>query len=280
LAVHKNEKDEMKLTNVLREECIVAGGAFKDKGEVLRKVALAAKKSPVLKDLDEQEILAGLIEREKLSSTGVGKGIAIPHCRLKSVGDFVMGIITVPSGVDFEALDKQKVNIVIFIIAPAAESNKHVKLLSAVSQTLLMPGVAAEMLARDTAEGVRQSFLGHAASEIEADGQAGKSLLHVFVQDEGLFKEVLQALTGIQSSSLVVLSAENTGAYLAKMPLFAEFWSDEPGNFSRIIVTTVEKGLSNEAIRRIESITGDLSKCEGVMVTVQDISFSAGSLGA
>jgi PTS system nitrogen regulatory IIA component len=270
----------MKLTNVLREECIVAGGVFDDKGDLLRQIALAAKKSPILKEVDKQEILTGLIEREKLSSTGVGKGIAIPHCRLKSVPEFVMGIITVPSGVDFDALDKQKVNIVIFIIAPAAESNKHVKLLSAVSQTLLMPGVAAEMLARDTAEGVRQSFLGHAASEIEADGQAGKSLLHVFVQDEGLFKEILQALTGIQSSSLVVLSAENTGAYLAKMPLFAEFWSDEPSNFSRIIVTTVEKGLSNEAIRRIESITGDLSKCEGVMVTVQDISFSAGSLGA
>ena len=270
----------MKLTDVLRKECIVAGDAFEDKGEVLRRIAQLAKKSPVLKDLDEREILAGLIDREKLSSTGVGKGIAIPHCRLESVPEFVVGVITVPSGVDFEALDKQKVNIVIFIIAPATESNKHVRLLSAVSQTLLMPGVAAEMLAQDTAEGLRQSFLRHAASDIEADGQAGKSLLHVFVQDEGIFKEILQALTGIQSSSLVVLSAENSGAYLAKMPLFAEFWSDEPSNFSRVIVTTVERGLSNEAIRRIETITGDLSKCEGVMVTVQDISFSAGSLGA
>lgn len=268
----------MKLTDVLREECVLAGGAFEDKGDLLRRIAQLAKTSPVLRGLDEQEILTGLVEREKLSSTGVGKGIAIPHCRLKSVSDFVVGIITVPSGVDFEALDKQKVNIVIFIIAPAAEANKHVKLLSAVSQTLLMPGVTAEMLAQDTAGGLRRSFLRHAASDIEADGQAGKSLLHVFVQDEGLFKEILQALTGIQSSSLVVLSAENTGAYLAKMPLFAEFWTDEPGNFSRIIVTTVEKGLSNEAIRRIESITGDLSKCEGVMVTVQEISFSAGSL--
>lgn len=270
----------MKLEDVLREECIVARAEFRDKDELLRQIAQAAKKNPILKGLDEQKILAGLIEREKLSSTGVGRGIAIPHCRLKSVSDFVVGIITVPSGVDFEALDKKKVNIVIFIIAPAAESNKHVKLLSAVSQTLLMPGVAEEILAQDTAEGVRTSLLKHAASDIEANGEAVKCLLHVFVQDEGMFKDILQVLTGIQSSSLVVLGAENTGAYLVQMPLFAEFWSDEPSNFSKIIVAVIEKGLSNEAIRRIESVTGDLSECEGVMVTVQEISFSSGSLSA
>lgn len=270
----------MKLINVLQEECVVAGVAFHDKAEVLNQIAQVAKRSPTLKDVDEQEILAGLAKREKLSSTGIGKGIAIPHCRMKSVPDFVVGVITVPTGVDFEALDKKPVNIVIFIIAPEAESNKHVKLLSAISQTLLMPDVPKEILAQDSAEGVRECFLRHAASDIEADREAGKSLFHVFVQDEGMFKEILQVLTGIPSNSLAVLSAENTGAYLAKMPLFAEFWSGEPSKFSRIIIATVEKGLANEAIRRIESVTGNLNTTEGVMVTVQDISFSAGSLSA
>jgi len=143
-----------------------------------------------------------------------------------------------------------------------------------------MPGVIEEILAQNTPEGVREIFLKQAVSDIEADGEAGKSLLHVFVQDEGMFKEILQILTAVPLSSIAVLSAENTGAYLMKMPLFAEFWSDKRSKFSRIIIATVKRGLVNEAVRRIESITGDLKESMGVMVTVQDISFAVGSLDA
>ena len=270
----------MKLIDVLRKECVVAGAQFSNKTEALGEIVLAAKKSPILKDVSAQEILAGLEEREKLGSTGVGKGIAIPHCRLESVSDFVVGLITVPSGVDFNALDKQKVNIILFIIAPKADPNKHLRLLSTLSQTLLMPGVIEEILAQNTPEGVREIFLKQAVSDIEADGEAGKSLLHVFVQDEGMFKEILQILTAVPLSSIAVLSAENTGAYLMKMPLFAEFWSDKRSKFSRIIIATVKRGLVNEAVRRIESITGDLKESMGVMVTEQDISYAVGSLDA
>jgi PTS system nitrogen regulatory IIA component len=269
----------MKIANILKEECIVANAQFADKSEVLREVARAAKKNEILGKVREKDIVSGLENREASGSTGIGKGIAIPHCRLKSVPDFVMGIITVPTGVDFEALDKQKVNILIFIIAPKAESNQHVKLLSVISQTLLMPGVVDELLSQDTAASIRQCFLRRAASDIEANGESRKSLLHVFVQDENIFKEILQVLTGIPSSSLVVSSVENTSSYLVKMPLFAEFWSDEPSRFGRVIVAVVGRDLTNEAIRRIESVTGDLNKNNSVMVTVQDISFAAGSLG-
>ncbi|HUU20286.1 MAG TPA: PTS sugar transporter subunit IIA [Sedimentisphaerales bacterium] len=268
----------MKIADVLREECVVVNAKFVKKAEVLREVARTAKKSAVLSNVSEQEILKGLEARESLGSTGVGKGIAIPHCRLESVSDFVVGLITVPSGVDFKALDKQKVNIIIFIIAPKADPNKHLRLLSTLSQMLLMPGVIEEILQQDTPEGVRESFLKHASSDIEADGEAGKSLLHVFVQDESMFKEILQVLAAVPSGSIAVLSAENTGAYLMKMPLFAEFWSDKPSKFSRIIIATVNRGLVNEAVRRIESITGDLKESVGVMVTVQDVSYAAGSL--
>jgi len=63
-----------------------------------------------------------------------------------------------------------------------------------------------------------------------------------------------------------------------KTPLFAAFWRDEPSLFSKVITIVIDKGLSNEAIRRIESVTGDLSRCTGVMVTIHDISYAAGSL--
>jgi len=268
----------MKLVDVLAKECVVAGARFKDKTEVLHGIARVAKKSPILKDASEEEILAGLQDRESLGSTGFGKGIAIPHCRLKSVREFVVGMITVPSGVDFEALDGAKVKLVLFIIAPESEPGKHLKLLSAVSQTLSIPGVVEEILAETSPEALYESFLRHTHAEIDTTKQTTKSQFNVFVQDENLFRAILEKLAGIETGSLVVASTENAAAYLVKTPLFAAFWRDEPSLFSKVITIVIDKGLSNEAIRRIESVTGDLSRCTGVMVTIHDISYAAGSL--
>jgi len=268
----------MKLIDVLRKECVVAGAQFSDKAEALRQIVQTAKKSSILKDMPDEDILAGLQERESLGSTGFGKGIAIPHCRLQSVTDFVVGIITVASGVDFEALDEEKVNLIIFIIAPEAKSNEHLKLLSAISQTLLIPGAVKEILSESTSEAVCESFLRHTHAEIDTKKQTTKCQFNVFVQDENIFRDILEKLAGIETSSLVITNTENVAAYLTKVPLFADFWRDKPSSFSKVIMAIVNKGLSNETIRRIESVTGDLNKCTGVVVTIYDICYAAGSL--
>ncbi len=268
----------MKLADVLHKECIAVNTQLSDKAEALREVAGLAKKSSILDNLSEQQILVGLQGRESLGSTGVGKGIAIPHCRLKDVKDFVVGIVTVPSGVDFDALDTGKVRLIVFIIAPEVVSNQHVRLLSVISQRLLAPKALEQILEEPTPDGVYESFLRGRDVEIDDRPRAAKSLIHVFIQSEDIFRDVLQILTGIESSSLVVVGAENAGVYLSKLPLFASFWSDEPSNFGRIIIAVVDKNLTNEALRRIESVAGDLGKGTGVMATVQEVNYVAGSL--
>lgn len=269
----------MRLADVLRKECIVANARLGDKAEVIREVARLAKQCSVLENVSEQEILAGLQARETLGSTGVGKGVAIPHCRLKSVTDFVVGLITVPSGVDFDAIDAGKVKLIVFIIAPEAESNKHLRLLSVISQMLLAPKVPERILSGQTPEEVYESCVREQDAEISVREGIAKSLIHVFVQSEDVFRDILQILTGVESSSLVVVGAENASVYLSKLPLFASFWTDEPSDFGRIIIAVVDKKLSNEIVRRVETVAGDLGKGAGVMVTVQDIAYSAGSLG-
>ena len=268
----------MKLADVLRKECVVVNAQLGNKAEALREVARLAKKSSILDSVSEQEILAGLQARESLGSTGVGKGIAIPHCRLKAVKDFVVGVVTVPSGVDFDALDAEKVKLIVFIIAPEVASNQHVRLLSVISQRLLAPNALKQILAEQTADGVYDCFLQNQDVEINDRKRAEKSLIHVFIQSEDIFRDVLQILTGIESSSLVVVGAENAGVYLSKLPLFASFWSDEPSNFGRIIIAVIDKNLTNEALRRIESVAGDLGKSTGVMAIVQEVNYVAGSL--
>lgn len=268
----------MKLIDVLRKECIVANAQLADKAEALCSVAGAAKKNSALSELSEQEILTALEERESLGSTGFGGGIAIPHCRLKSVSDFVVGIVTVPSGVDFDALDDEPVRLIVFIIAPESQSNRHIKLLSAISQTLLIPGAVTELMAAGTPEAVFESFVRHTRADIDTSVEAAKSICNVFVEDEKVFRGILEKLEGLETSSLVVLNAERSAAYLSKMPLFADFWRDRPSDFGMMIVLVVQKGLVNETIRRIETVTGNLNECVGVMVTVHDVAYSSGSL--
>ncbi len=268
----------MKLADVLHKECVAVNAKLSDKAEALRQVAGLAKKSSIFDSLSEQEILVALQARESLGSTGVGKGVAIPHCRLKSAKDFVVGIVTVPSGVDFDALDGEKVRLIVFIIAPEVESNKHLRLLSVISQRLLAPKAMERILAEQTPEGVCENFLRGPDEEISDRQPAAKNLIHVFIQSEDMFRDILQILTGIETSSLVVVGAENAGVYLSKLPLFASFWSDEPSNFGRIIIAVVDKKLTNETLRRIESVAGDLGKGTGVMATVQEVNYVAGSL--
>jgi len=269
----------MNLYDVVRPECVVTGAQMADKSEALRRVAETARQSPVLKGMEEATLVEGLEKREALGSTGFGEGIAIPHCRLEEVSDFVVGILTVPDGVDFDALDGAPVRLIVFIVAPERETNEHVQLLAGISQVLSQPGAVAEILAEKAAEGARESFLRRARDEVARDYQ-NRSLFHVFVQEEDDFHEILQVFAGIGSDAAVVAEVQNMQRYLAKMPLFAGFWRDESRATSRIIMAIVDKKLTNETLRRIEQVTGKLNDRTGVLVTIQDIYFSAGMLEA
>lgn len=270
----------MRLIDVVRSECVCAGAKVDGKGAALKEVVRVAKQSPILGDVPEEAILKGIEDRESLGSTGFGRGIAIPHCRLAEASDFVVGVLTIPDGVDFDSLDEKKARIIVFIIAPELQSNEHIRLLSAISQTLMTPGAVEEMVAAGTSEALLESFLRHTRGDIEAKDHKNKNLLNVLVQDESLFRDILQVLAGAESSSVVVLEAENTRLYLAKTPLFAGFWSDDSSGFARLIMAIVDRKLANETIRRIEELTGNLDERSGVMVMMQEIMYASGQLEA
>ncbi|HDG67932.1 MAG TPA: hypothetical protein ENG11_02160, partial [candidate division Zixibacteria bacterium] len=88
----------MDLQKIIKPECFLVGAKFSSKDEVLRKIAELATHCETLKDIDPEKIYRSLAERESLCSTGIGGGIAIPHCRLEEIDDFVVGLITVPDG--------------------------------------------------------------------------------------------------------------------------------------------------------------------------------------
>ncbi|MCK5706901.1 MAG: PTS sugar transporter subunit IIA [Candidatus Aureabacteria bacterium] len=269
----------MKLSNILKDECIGVGLKFKDKTSVLKEIAQLAKKCSVLQEVEEDKIFTALQERENLISTGLGKGIAIPHCRLDNVKDFVVGVVTVPEGVNFDAIDGKKIRLFIFIIAPSKDSNQHIRLLSTISQLLRQSGFFENILSQQTPESISEKFLFHTRSDAEEEKEfSNKNLFHVFVQDENLFRDILQVFTGVISSSVVVVDSQNENAYLSKIPLFAGFWNDKLIDFSKIIVAVVDKKMTNEIVRNIDQITGGLDNSNQVLVTIQNLFYTAGAL--
>ena len=268
----------MNLFDALRPECVAARLSPGNKQEALQEIVRIARRCPLLDHVSADDLLHALIDREKLGSTGFGKGIAIPHCRMDVVREFVIGLASIPAGVPFDALDGEDVTLMAFIIAPAMESNVHVRLLSGISQVLMIPGSADEMVRAPADEALVESFLRHVRDKVDTSEENDYCLLHVFVQNEGFFKDIVRVFGATQTSSAVILDAENSSAYLYRMPMFAGFWSDNPRSFSRLIVALVAKPMANETIRQIEEVTGSLKSCQGVLVTVQDLHFCAGSL--
>lgn len=264
----------MKLSELVRSECIRVDSTADDKALALCEIARLAKQCDVLNDVSEEAILEAFQDRETLGSTAFGNGVAIPHCRVRGVKDFVVGLMTIPQGVEFEAEDRKKVQLLVFIVAPRQQSNLHVRLLSAVSRALQDEAAVHKMINAADAETLRRVFLEAAGEDISEQIMLRRNLIHIFVQDEAVFREILETLCGLENISLSVLDAARSRTFL---PLYAGL-VDKSENACKIISAIVERRLSNEVIRRVEAITGSLFECIGVMVTVQELDYSAGSL--
>lgn len=87
-------------------------------------------------DLKSAEVLTKLMQRERLGSTGVGHGVAVPHCRLRGV-DRVRGVfVRLESPVDFGAVDEQPVDLIFALLAPISDASEHLRSLARVSRVL------------------------------------------------------------------------------------------------------------------------------------------------
>jgi PTS system nitrogen regulatory IIA component len=268
----------MRLFDVIKPECIAVNAAASSKEEALNLVASTAKKNDALQGVDQKEIVKGLREREELGSTGFGRGIAIPHCRLDGVEEFVVGMVSFPDGVDFDAADEKPVRLIVFIVGPKEPAQDHIRLLSSVSQTLSIPGIVEELVHASSSEAARESLVRHLFEDTSTKDHASKNLFYLIVQDEDLFQSLLQLFSGMESTTEVVVDARESSEFLMKIPLFAGLLGDSQMGFCRIIVAVVEQKMTNEVIRRIENITGNLDNCSEAMLVVQETFYAAGAL--
>lgn len=83
--------------------------------------------------LSADHIYSALLAREQLGSTGIGNGIAIPHCRVAACKSITGALVTLSEGIDFDAIDSRSVDLLFVLIVPAEEMAEHLKVLGSLA---------------------------------------------------------------------------------------------------------------------------------------------------
>lgn len=146
----------MKLTDILvRDACIVEMKA-RTKKEALRELSEAIAASS--RGLEPKELLDLLLEREKLGTTAMGDGIAIPHARIEALDRLLASFGRSPAGVDFESVDGKPTHLFFLLVAPGKEGSAHLLALARISRLLSNEQFRARLLDLGSIEELFRSF--------------------------------------------------------------------------------------------------------------------------
>jgi mannitol/fructose-specific phosphotransferase system IIA component (Ntr-type) len=105
---------------------------------------LVSHRHPMLR---KEDLLRLLIDRERLGSTGIGEGVAIPHCKSPALNTPVILFARSDSGIDFRAVDDRLVRLFFLLVTPEGETAVHLKLLARISRILKVPRLRDRLLA-------------------------------------------------------------------------------------------------------------------------------------
>ncbi len=180
----------MKIAGILSKDRCEINLRSRTKAEVIRELAGIFMGDSALKNVSEDEIVLALEAREELGTTGIGHGLAIPHCRLPSVDRFVMVLGISRRGINYQSLDHHRVRIFCAFIGPEDQPEKHVQLLAEISMALRNETARREMISSPTRTALYENFLSHSIFEIRPDPSRKQKLLMLVLQDEEWFRQV------------------------------------------------------------------------------------------
>lgn len=131
----------MKITSLLAPERVVVCDDIASKKRLLEQLSeLLATSAP---GLSSHAIFDALVNRERLGSTGLGKGVAIPHGRMASLDAPVCAFIRIRTPVDFDATDRQPVDLVFSLLVPEDSTEEHLQVLSTIAEIFSNKGICA-----------------------------------------------------------------------------------------------------------------------------------------
>ena len=132
----------MPLNDLLSPEGVIPALRVNGKKQALQELSERAAK---ISGLSGREVFDAILQRERLGSTGVGDGVAIPHGKLVSCRHIFACFARLERPIDFEALDGLPVDLIFLLVAPETAGADHLKALASIARVLRAPGLAAQL---------------------------------------------------------------------------------------------------------------------------------------
>lgn len=124
----------MRLTDILLKEHVKIKLESTNRDEAIKELLTLLDQNKMVADMEEA--YHAILEREKIMTTGVGNGIAIPHCKHTSCPNFAVALGVHGKGINFESIDKKPAKIIFLLIGPENNPGMHIKLLSRISRLM------------------------------------------------------------------------------------------------------------------------------------------------
>ena len=126
----------MRMSDFVVRDSIVVPLTATGKEGVIREMVEGLRAAGQFKNADVEDIIRAILKRELLGSTGIGRGVAIPHTKHASVDRLVGTVALSPGGVSFESLDGEPVHVFVLLISPQDRPGDHLRALENVSRSL------------------------------------------------------------------------------------------------------------------------------------------------
>lgn len=124
----------MKLVDVLRPDYIKISLEKNSKEDVIRELIEVLSSKQIFKD--KEAVFTAILDREKIMTTGIGREVAIPHCKKNECKDFAIALGIHQTGIDFNSIDNKPVKIVFLLVGPEENPGMHIRLLSRISRLI------------------------------------------------------------------------------------------------------------------------------------------------
>ena len=134
----------MKITDILNEQGIVPVLAGRTKADIIGELAGVVVRQHC--DIDRERLVQALEDRERLNSTALGEGVAIPHGKLPGVKGVIAAFGRSPAGVDFSSLDGKPTHLFFLLVAPEDSAGTHLKALARISRLLKDPAFRTRLM--------------------------------------------------------------------------------------------------------------------------------------
>ncbi|MFI5324403.1 MAG: PTS sugar transporter subunit IIA [Thermodesulfobacteriota bacterium] len=140
----------MKISEVLERKAIIPKLQSSSKLDVIRE--LATRLSSVYPNIHDEKLIDALMEREKLCSTAVDSGVAIPHAKMSGISGIIAGFGRSSEGIDFDSLDGKPTHLFILLVAPENTIGAHIQLLARISKIFKNPELRTRLMNMESQE--------------------------------------------------------------------------------------------------------------------------------